>query len=360
MKISRWFALLGLLSISTVGLRAQSTAPTAGTEAAEDSADGMWSHVLALKKGPTEKPKSKEEFAAYIGSLNAAAAAFLKKYPNDSRKWDAMMLEVQTESMLTRMGQQGFDPEKPAKVAKEVAEAPDAPKAIKKQASLLLLAQALKGDPATFEKALAAFEKEYPGDENLDQVKFAYAQRLSGQDAAKAAALFKELAQSKDEQVAAAAQKMVQATEMIGKPVDLKFTAVDGTEVDLSKMKGKVVLIDFWATWCGPCMQEVPNVVKTYQKYHDKGFEIVGISLDQSKTDLLDVTKAKGMTWPQYFDGEGWQNAISKRFGIDSIPRMWLIDRKGNLVTTEARQDLEGQVEKLVGAGGDKAETTAQ
>ncbi len=352
MKISRLFFALGILSISLGRLGAQQAAPAQGTEDQGDSADAMWNHVLALKKGPLEKPKTREEMSAFVPSLNAAAAEFLKKYPNDPRKWDAMMLEVQTESMLTRLGQQGFDPAKAAKVAQEVVAAKDAPKEIKKQASLLLLAQALKGDPATFEKALAAFEKEYPNDENIDQVKFAYAQRLAKTDAAKSTALYKELAQSKDEEVAAAAKNMVQASEMIGKPVDLKFTAVDGTEVDLSKMKGKVVLIDFWATWCGPCMQEVPNVVKTYQQYHDKGFEIVGISLDQSKADLLSVTKEKGMTWPQYFDGEGWQNAISKRFGINSIPRMWLIDKKGNLVTTEARADLEGQVEKLMGEGG--------
>lgn len=352
MKISRWLVALGIFSISLGRLAAQTAATDPGNEAQEDSADGMWNHVLALKKGPTIKPKSREEMVAFITSLNVAAAEFLKKYPNDPRKWDAMMLEVQTEGMLARLGQQGFDPAKAAKVAQEVVAAKDAPKEIKKQASLLLLAQALKEDPATFEKALAAFEKEYPNDETIDQVKFAYAQRLAKTDAAKAAALYKELAQSKDEQVAAAAKAMVQAAEMIGKPVDLKFTAVDGTEVDLSKMKGKVVLIDFWATWCGPCMQEVPNVVKTYEKYHDKGFEIVGISLDESKGDLLSVTKEKGMTWPQYFDGEGWKNAISQRFGITSIPQMWLVDRKGNLVTTEARQNLEGQVEKLLGESG--------
>src|SRR2546428_11372592 len=83
---------------------------------------------------------------------------------------------------------------------------------------------------------------------------------------------------------------------------DVKFTAVDGREVDLAKLKGKVVLVDFWATWCGPCVGEVPHVVETYKKFHDKGFEIVGISLDQNKDALVNFTKSHGMTWPQYFD----------------------------------------------------------
>src|SRR6204780_1062417 len=71
------------------------------------------------------------------------------------------------------------------------------------------------------------------------------------------------------------------------KPLDLKYTAVDGTKVDLATMRGKVVLVDFWATWCPPCRGEVPNVVAAYKKYHDKGFNIVGISLDQDKSALL-------------------------------------------------------------------------
>jgi thiol-disulfide isomerase/thioredoxin len=131
-------------------------------------------------------------------------------------------------------------------------------------------------------------------------------------------------------------------------PLDLKYTAVDGTSVDLSKMRGKVVLVDFWATWCPPCRGEVPNVVAAYKKYHDKGFEVVGVSLDQNKDALLAFTKANGMVWPQYFDGKGWDNEISKGFGIDSIPAMWLIGKDGKIITENAREDLAGQVEKAL------------
>jgi len=133
-------------------------------------------------------------------------------------------------------------------------------------------------------------------------------------------------------------------------PLDLKFTSVDGQSIDLSKMRGKVVLVDFWATWCPPCRGEVPNVVAAYQKYHDKGFEIVGISLDQDKDALVAFTKENGMVWPQYFDGKGWDNDISKGFGIQSIPTMWLVGKDGKLITTNAREDLAGQVGKALGA----------
>ena len=160
-------------------------------------------------------------------------------------------------------------------------------------------------------------------------------------------ALVQKLALDPDRNISALVTKIA---ELKSKPVDLKFTAVDGSEVDLAKMRGKVVLIDFWATWCGPCREEVPNVVAAYHKYHDHGFEVVGVSLDQDKQALLDFTKKNDMAWPQYFDGKGWHNAISSGYGINSIPAMWLVGKDGMLITTNAREDLAGQVEKALAA----------
>jgi peroxiredoxin len=136
----------------------------------------------------------------------------------------------------------------------------------------------------------------------------------------------------------------------LDKPIDLKFTAVDGKKVDLSQMRGKVVLLDFWATWCGPCREEVPDVVATYNKYHGQGFEILGISLDHDKDAMQNFTDRHGMTWPQYFDGQGWDNDISSRFGVSQIPLMVLIGKDGKVVRPDSNGDLVAMIKKLVKA----------
>jgi thiol-disulfide isomerase/thioredoxin len=176
---------------------------------------------------------------------------------------------------------------------------------------------------------------------------------LKLRDPKAAESILHELEANKNPQAAAVAHQQLVAMktqQSLGKePLDLKFQAVDGTKVDLAKLRGKVVLLDFWATWCGPCRMEIPNVVAIYNGLHSQGFEIVGISLDQNKEQMVKFTKAAGMTWPQYFDGKSWANEISTRYGIDAIPAAWLLDKKGIVRSTEARGgNLGEQVKRLL------------
>jgi thiol-disulfide isomerase/thioredoxin len=124
----------------------------------------------------------------------------------------------------------------------------------------------------------------------------------------------------------------VKADVDLSKPLDLKFTSVDGQAVDFSKLRGKVVLVDFWATWCPPCVAISPDIVGLYKKYHSQGLDIVGISMDTDKKAMLDFIKKEGAPWPQYFENSDQDNVIAVKYGINSLPTLWLIDKKGLVV----------------------------
>lgn len=109
----------------------------------------------------------------------------------------------------------------------------------------------------------------------------------------------------------------------------LEFASLSGEQVSLKNLKGKVVLIDFWASWCGPCLRTMPDLVQTYRDYHDQGFEIIGISLDRDQSQLERYIRDTGITWQQYYDGLGWDNKMAKRFGIQGIPHVVLVDKNG-------------------------------
>jgi thiol-disulfide isomerase/thioredoxin len=130
----------------------------------------------------------------------------------------------------------------------------------------------------------------------------------------------------------------VQASMAEGK-VFPDFSAKDmaGKPLSVGRFKGKVVLVDFWATWCGPCIAEMPNVIKAYDKYHQQGFEVIGISLDQSRDKLVSYTKENKMTWPQYFDGLGWKNKLAQKYGISGIPATFLIGPDGKIIGKNLR-----------------------
>jgi peroxiredoxin len=130
---------------------------------------------------------------------------------------------------------------------------------------------------------------------------------------------------------------------------DFNELDLDGQPLSVSMYRGKVVLIDFWATWCVPCVAEMPNVRRAYDTYHDQGFEVIGVSLDKDREKLLNYISRRGIPWPQYFDGRGWSNKLSQRCEIRGIPATFLLDRNGIIIGINLRWGaLERAVAKAV------------
>ena len=294
--------------------------------AAEGDAD--WQKVtVAIEsvRSPQSRPASREEAIQMLKegltAFDSAHAAALKAAPKHPARWEAALFEIMVGRAREIAGVPG--PGGSTVTLDDILSAADAPTEVKSQASVVGLmetaeaAEAPGGDVAGWTAKAEEHLKLFPN-EPMNQ---AIEGKLSSLKA---------------------------AAELRTKPLDLKFTAVDGSEVDVSKLRGKVVLIDFWATWCGPCIAELPNVLKAYEELHPQGFEIIGISLDQDKSKLEAFVKERGMSWPQYFDGKGWENDLSTRYGIRSIPAMWLVNKKGMVVSTNAREGLAAEVKKLL------------
>ncbi len=161
-------------------------------------------------------------------------------------------------------------------------------------------------------------------------------------------------AKSSNPQVQAAGKSfegMLRRLSLPGNEMEITGTNLDGTPFNQKSVAGKVVLVDFWATWCGPCIAEMPNVLAAYEKYHAKGFEVVGVSLDTDRDALEGFLKEKEIPWTILYEqpeGEGWQHPLATQYGITGIPTVILIGRDGKVITMDVRGEKLGeQLSKL-------------
>jgi peroxiredoxin len=136
----------------------------------------------------------------------------------------------------------------------------------------------------------------------------------------------------------------------VGQPaIDFSQAAADGRQVSLTSLRGKYVLVDFWASWCGPCRAENPNVVKAYSRYKEKGFEILGVSLDDKKDKWLAAIQADNLSWIHVSDLRGWKNAAAELYSIRAIPQNLLIDPQGVIIAKNLRGDaLESKLDEIM------------
>ncbi len=368
MKTLRLLPALALLlspTLHAADVPTRTPAAAAADFSAFKTADELWKHLEKLQEQPAQQPKSRDEalqmVGEWLGKQQQAAGAFARAYPEDPRRWQATLLALRAAAQMRRFSDQPTVSEEDRKTLAEIINAPDAPATVKGEAAfmgvMMLMAGFDKEKPETFavfHKAAGEYMEKYPDHPLAGQMTSIQLRVLSEDPSPEGEAVLKKIAAGTDPRTAEAAKATLERRQKMAdlknKPVELKFTATDGKDFDLANLRGKVVLVDFWASWCAPCIAEMPNVVSAYKKLHDKGFEIIGISFDQDKAAMEDALKKYEMTWTQYLDGAGGEYKISKSFGIFTIPATWLIDKKGMLRETSLRGEaLAAGVEKLLG-----------
>jgi len=194
--------------------------------------------------------------------------------------------------------------------------------------------------------------RDSPNHDIAPEARLTLAQALAdgGQGKAAAALLDTVVRAGRPTWAVQAAQMMIPAFRMIGERApDFDTEALDGGRISLGLYRGRVVLLDFWATWCAPCRVTMPDVIRLYHRYHSRGFDVIGISLDHSPESLRDYVSRQGIPWRHVFDGLGWNSSLAKLYEVTGIPKTFLVDKDGRVSAIDLRGErLEAAVQRLL------------
>jgi thiol-disulfide isomerase/thioredoxin len=337
-------------------------APVVRAGEADLPADDKQSDPLAVPKGGAQelvtfikgllkmRPHDAEAGAKIRGAILKAAEKILAARPDDEQ----LLFAVRAKAAMLE------DPQELSTFGEKLKRAGQKAAAQIVRLRLLVLQLEHAGNEAAFRQQLTELKKALgagplqPDDADLAMhvAEIAEARggdRLAGETYESMAKLL-----AGDPKFAGAVQQMqacARRLKLVGNPMHLEGKTLDGKDFDWDKYRGKVVLIDFWATWCGPCRAEIPNIKDNYQKYHRQGFEVVGISLDQiSSLELAEFVKKEEVPWTICRDADS-PHSMAAYYGIQGIPDMILVGRDGKVVTLNARgPGLGPQVEKALAA----------
>jgi len=311
------------------------------------------------------RPTSREQAMAFFQKIATASVTVGDKIlaqtkPGDEFHSKASKLKLESLTMLGQLGDKQAANDAAA-LAESLVDSDDKQLADEAR-KMVLVAEARKvfstGDvegAGKLVQKVGAMLAANPDDEQTAglalQLAGAVEQLPGGEEVARAAyeSFGASLAKSSNPQIQQAGKNfegILRRLSLPGHEMEITGTNLDGTPFDQKTLAGKVVLVDFWATWCGPCIAEIPNVLEAYEKYHDKGFEVIGVSLDQDRDALEGFLKEREIPWTILHEepkGEGWQHPLATQYGITGIPTVVLIGRDGKVITTDARGGKLGE-----------------
>jgi thiol-disulfide isomerase/thioredoxin len=369
MKTKQWMRMGVVMAACAVALTFAADEKSPEKQTDSSAGDTAWRELQKSFRPPapptewrTNEPTKQQiaEFEKQNGVLAGEAADkakdFYTKFPSHPRATEAQRMELQLLGVAVELGatnrQTAFDALEEKRLNDPTLPA-DEKFNLRAERIMKIL---MEGESTNRAPALAKAEgmardlqAEFPKREENNDLLLMIAQGYVDSDQAeKARVIIEDVAKKASGDAKEQAEMQLRKLNLLGKPLDLNFTDSKGKEQSIKNYAGKVVLVDFWATWCGPCRAALPEVKEVYSKYRGKGFEIIGISFDNDKDALNKFIAEEGMSWPQYVDELGRENKIGSKYEIGSIPTMWLVDKKGNLRDLSGGQSLAAKVEKLL------------
>ncbi len=344
----------------------------------EGSPADLFAYIEAVRTSPlpaTSRGRQRYFKRKQIAAIaEAAGRVIAQTQPGDADFAQAVSFRFAALDTLTRLDEPGAAAAHAA-FAESLVDCPD--ETVAGQARKIALAAHIDAvlesgrpeDVMPLITRIAALLREAADDEDLAAAEADIAEtaadlvtkfsRLPGGDAAAAAALetflpiFEASANVDVQRTGKGLAGMHRRLSLPGNPMTITGTLLSGEPFDQQTLEGKVVLVDFWATWCGPCVAEMANLEAEYAKWHDKGFEVVGVSLDEDRDTLEEFVRSKKIPWPVLYEepnGPDWQHPLSTHYGITGIPTVILIGRDGNVITLDARgKKLGATLERLLG-----------
>jgi hypothetical protein len=326
---------------------------------ARADADADWAAIVKLDQGPGQTPASRDEAlriaTAWFARQSAALRAFIAAHPSDPRVLDAKL------RLTSIRAAEGEMTGKPAEVHAALLEflalekSPDVPPARLPDVSfrrISLQMQTLEGTPAQIREAVVTAAKNYaarfPNDKRAPRLLVEAATQCDDVPNTMRDLLLTAKGLSREPALDERIADDLRRLDSLGRPVTAKFSTIQGGTIDLGRLRGRVVVLVFWAAESPPSVIWMESFLPELRKLADPQLTVIGVSLDSDRANLLGAMKALGVNWPTHFDGKGWDNALGRQLGINALPTVWVLDKKGNLASLNARETYAPLIRQLL------------